>query len=186
MVSPRLHHLKTYGTGFRPHGPRAVAGGLFCVLWHQFLQVGLGGLLLLVGRAGAPVGGGELRPGVGGTDGLRPRFGRLERPPSPCIALLATIPLLQAMSAASAERIKRPPPDDTELARLASDQVMNDDLRKGDIISTDRPRLPAVSRIESGRQLRFCSDRQSPVGGKACAGQFPMTPRVSERNWFQN
>ena len=41
------------------------------------------------------------------------------------------------MSAASAERIKRPPPDDTELPRLASDQVMNDDLRKGDIISTD-------------------------------------------------
>jgi hypothetical protein len=53
------------------------------------------------------------------------------------IALLATIALLQSISAGSAERIKRRPPDDAELARLASDQAMNDDLHKGDIISTD-------------------------------------------------
>jgi hypothetical protein len=52
-------------------------------------------------------------------------------------ALIFTLVL--SCSAASAERIKRSPPDEAELARVASDQVMNDgDLRKGDIITTDR------------------------------------------------
>ena len=51
--------------------------------------------------------------------------------------VLFTASLLSSVSAASAERIKRPPPDQAELARQASDAVMNDDLRKGDIISTD-------------------------------------------------
>jgi hypothetical protein len=53
------------------------------------------------------------------------------------IALIFTLVL--SCSAASAERIKRSPPDGAELAGVASDQVMNDgDLRKGDIITTDR------------------------------------------------
>jgi hypothetical protein len=50
------------------------------------------------------------------------------------IALLLILPL-----AASAERIKRPPPDDTELARIAVDDAMNDgSLQIGDIIATGR------------------------------------------------
>ena len=52
------------------------------------------------------------------------------------IALLAAT-LLLSIAAASAERIKRPPPDEADLARRASDEAMNDDLRRGDIVSTD-------------------------------------------------
>lgn len=51
--------------------------------------------------------------------------------------VLLTIGLFFLISTASAERIKRPPPDQSELARQASDEAMNDNLRKGDIISTD-------------------------------------------------
>jgi hypothetical protein len=47
--------------------------------------------------------------------------------------------LLVSVLGATAERIKRKPPDEAERARLASEQVVNDgDLRTGDIISTDR------------------------------------------------
>jgi hypothetical protein len=54
------------------------------------------------------------------------------------IALVVTFVLLQSISTGSAERIKRRPPDEAELARLLLDQAMNDEyLRKGDIISTD-------------------------------------------------
>ena len=53
------------------------------------------------------------------------------------IALLVSSVLL--CSAASAERIKRKPPDGSERARIASDQAMKDgDLRREDIISTDQ------------------------------------------------
>jgi hypothetical protein len=53
--------------------------------------------------------------------------------------ILIAIVLFQSASNGFAERIKRKPPDDAELARLASDQAMNDGiLRKGDIIATDR------------------------------------------------
>jgi hypothetical protein len=52
------------------------------------------------------------------------------------IALLAAM-LLLSIAPASAERIKRPPPDEADLARRASDEAMNDDLRRGDIVSTD-------------------------------------------------
>src|ERR1700730_14241430 len=55
------------------------------------------------------------------------------------IPLLVAVVLWQSISGASADRIKRAPPDDAELARLASEQAMNDGyLRKGDIISTHR------------------------------------------------
>jgi len=45
---------------------------------------------------------------------------------------------LLSASTASAERIKRNPPTEAEAARIASDQAMSDNLRKGDIVSTDR------------------------------------------------
>jgi hypothetical protein len=50
------------------------------------------------------------------------------------LALLLMFPL-----AASAERIKRPPPSEAELARIAIDQAMNDgSLQIGDIIATGK------------------------------------------------
>jgi hypothetical protein len=59
--------------------------------------------------------------------------------------------VLHLISAVSAERIKRAPPDDAELARIASDQAMNDgDLRKGDIISTQRGFLQLRGLKEDG------------------------------------
>ena len=54
------------------------------------------------------------------------------------ITILTAVALLQAASTASAERIKRKPPTEAEAARIASDQAMSDNLRKGDIVSTDR------------------------------------------------
>jgi hypothetical protein len=65
--------------------------------------------------------------------------------------LLVALVLSQGIFAASAERIKRKPPDDAELARLATDQAMNDGiLRKGDIISTDRGFLQLRGLKEDG------------------------------------
>ena len=47
--------------------------------------------------------------------------------------------LLMFPSAAAAERIKRPPPNETELARIAIDEAMNDgSLQVGDIIATGK------------------------------------------------
>jgi hypothetical protein len=67
------------------------------------------------------------------------------------ITFLIAVVLLHSISSASAERIKRKPPDDAELARIASDQAMNDgDLRKGDIISTHRGFLQLRGLKEDG------------------------------------
>jgi hypothetical protein len=50
------------------------------------------------------------------------------------LALLFMFPL-----AASAERIKRPPPNEAEFARIAIDEAMNDgSLQIGDIIATGK------------------------------------------------
>ena len=50
-------------------------------------------------------------------------------------ALLLVFPL----AGASAERIKRPPPSETELARIAIEEAMNDgSLQVGDIIATGK------------------------------------------------
>ena len=47
--------------------------------------------------------------------------------------------LLMFPSAAFAERIKRPPPSEAELARIAIDEAMNDgSLQVGDIIATGK------------------------------------------------
>jgi hypothetical protein len=55
------------------------------------------------------------------------------------ITILLAFALLQSPVTASAERIKRKPPNDIEAARIASDQAMTDGmLRKGDLIATDR------------------------------------------------
>jgi hypothetical protein len=54
------------------------------------------------------------------------------------ITILLLAMQLTSVVGATAERIKRKPPEETERARLASEQVLEDgDLRKGDIISTD-------------------------------------------------
>jgi hypothetical protein len=55
------------------------------------------------------------------------------------ITLLVLVGLLLSPFAASPERIKRKPPTESEEARIASDQAMNDGgLRPGDIVATDR------------------------------------------------
>jgi hypothetical protein len=55
------------------------------------------------------------------------------------ITTLVTAILLVSVLGATAERIKRKPPNEADRARLASEQVLNDgDLRTGDIISIDR------------------------------------------------
>jgi hypothetical protein len=55
------------------------------------------------------------------------------------ITLLIVFALLQSALSASAERIKRKPPNETEAARIASDQAMSDGmLRQGDVVATDR------------------------------------------------
>jgi hypothetical protein len=55
------------------------------------------------------------------------------------IIFLIAVACWPSISTTSAERIKRAPPDNAELDRLAADQAMNDgDLRSGDIISTHR------------------------------------------------
>jgi hypothetical protein len=67
------------------------------------------------------------------------------------ITFLIAVVLLQSVFDASAERNKRKPPDDAELARRASDQAINDGgLRKGDIISTDRGFLQLRGLKEDG------------------------------------
>jgi hypothetical protein len=55
------------------------------------------------------------------------------------ITLLVFVAWLLSAFAASAERIKRKPPTESEAARAASDQAMNDGtLQPGDIVATDR------------------------------------------------
>jgi hypothetical protein len=65
--------------------------------------------------------------------------------------LIVAVVLLQSVCDASAERIKRKPPGDAELANLASDEAMNDGiLRKGDIISTNQGFLELRGLKEDG------------------------------------
>jgi hypothetical protein len=53
--------------------------------------------------------------------------------------LFTAIFVVQLTLTASAERIKRKPPNEKEVARIASEQALNDgNLQKGDIVSTDR------------------------------------------------
>src|SRR5713101_5436171 len=78
-----VQKVEADSTGFGALGAQAVPGGLLGILRDQLLQLGLGALVLLVGRAGAAVGGGELRPRVGGThvndpDRFQPRARRLD------------------------------------------------------------------------------------------------------------
>jgi hypothetical protein len=55
------------------------------------------------------------------------------------MSLFTAIFVFQFTLTASAERIKRKPPDEKEAARIASEQALNDgNLQKGDIVSTDR------------------------------------------------
>ena len=83
---------------------------------------------------------------------------------------LIAVALWQSTSAASAERIKRAPPDDAELARLASEHAINDgDLRKGDIISILRGYLQFRGIKEDGSYdfapvpNPFSTERRAPV-----------------------
>ena len=71
-----------------------------------------------------------------------------------CSALLF---ILAAISvSASAQRIKRPPADEAQLARIAVEDAMNDgSLQPGDIIATTKE-FRAISRHETGRKFRLC------------------------------
>src|SRR5450631_3886289 len=64
MVCLQLNDLEADRAGFGAFGPQAVPQGFLGVFRHQLLQLGLGALMLLVGRAGPSVGGRELRPTV--------------------------------------------------------------------------------------------------------------------------
>jgi hypothetical protein len=59
---------------------------------------------------------------------------------------------LQLTFSASAERIKRQPPNEKETARAASEQAMNDgNLQKGDIVSTDHGFFEFRGVMQDGR-----------------------------------
>src|SRR5512146_1283612 len=62
----RLQQVEADGPGFGTPGPQAVSNGLPGILRNQLLQVGLGPLMLLIGRPGPAVGGGKFGPGVRG------------------------------------------------------------------------------------------------------------------------
>src|ERR1700675_1659566 len=97
MVRLRLHYLEADRAGFGALGAQAMPGGLFGILGHQLLQVGLGGPMLLVGRAGPPVSGRKFRPGVRCThvdapDPSQPRARRLDEKKRRCPATLDAVP----------------------------------------------------------------------------------------------
>jgi hypothetical protein len=98
------------------------------------------------------------------------------------MAFLVSLVLLQSISAASAERIKRKPPEDAELARIASEQAMNDgSLRKGDIISTHRGFLQLRGLTEDGIYVF------APIGNpffdcESTPGQCPIAALEQFRN----
>jgi hypothetical protein len=55
------------------------------------------------------------------------------------ITLIGSVIVSDVAVSAETGRIKRPPPDASELERIASETAMNDGLlRKGDIVVTDR------------------------------------------------
>jgi hypothetical protein len=84
------------------------------------------------------------------------------------ITFLIAVVLWQSTSAASAERIKRAPPDDAELARLASEQAVNDgDLQGRHHFNPSR--FLAIAWNKGGWELRFCTGSQSFFDGKASA-----------------
>src|SRR6185437_3883944 len=60
-----LPEIEVDGAGFRAFGLEAMPGCLPGILRHQFLQTGLGLLMLLMRRSGPPIAGGELSPAVG-------------------------------------------------------------------------------------------------------------------------
>ena len=84
------------------------------------------------------------------------------------IAILVLAMLLAPILGAMAERIKRKPPDEAERARLASEQVLNDDdLRTGDIISTDRGFLQIRGlKVDGSYDLAPVRNPLSPVKPK--------------------
>src|SRR5664279_5814461 len=65
MTGLHVKQVKADGTGFGTLGAQAMADGLPGVFRHQFLQIGLGGFVFLVGRTGPAEGGGKLGPAVG-------------------------------------------------------------------------------------------------------------------------
>mgnify|MGYP001290745093 CR=1 FL=1 len=77
-------------------------------------------------------------------------IGRFKLMPRSLIA--AVIFALQLTLSASAERIKRAPPNEKEAARVASEQALNDgNLQKGDIVSTDHGFFEFRGVMQDGR-----------------------------------
>src|SRR5207302_5106611 len=65
MARLRAQKVKADGAGFGALGAHAMADRLLGVLRHQPLQLGLGLLMLEIGRPGAGKDAGELGPGIG-------------------------------------------------------------------------------------------------------------------------
>src|SRR6516225_12420811 len=61
-----LHELEADGTGFGAFGPQAMPQGFLSILGDELLEVGLGRLMVLMGRAGLAIDAGQVRPAVRG------------------------------------------------------------------------------------------------------------------------
>ena len=86
--------------------------------------------------------------------------------------ITAAIFALQLTISASAERIKRQPPNEKEAARVASEQALNDgNLQKGDIVSTDHGFFAFRGVLQDGR-FDFVPIRD-PAGGPKTGGPPP-------------
>src|SRR3954454_22045893 len=64
MTGLRLLQIETDGAGFRAFGPNPMADRFLGVLWHQLLQLGLGGVVFGMGAAGLTKHGCEFGPGI--------------------------------------------------------------------------------------------------------------------------
>jgi hypothetical protein len=86
--------------------------------------------------------------------------------------ITAAIFALQVTFTASAERIKRQPPNEKEAARVASEQALNDgNLQKGDIVSTDHGFFEFRGVMQDGR-FEFVPI-PNPVGAPKTGGPPP-------------
>ena len=94
-----LMEIKADGAGFRAFGADAVPDGFLGVFRHQLFQLGFGGVVIEIGRAGPAKYPGKFRPGIGGTHiddphRLDPRTRRLDAEQGRGLATLDAVPEL--------------------------------------------------------------------------------------------